>query len=390
MTTRFKIGVSVAGVLLAAGIVAAMWSRSTPEQAYRDGWDALQRGDWTRVSACIEQLRDRPGHLDQVRMLRGGLLLRTGDAKSAVAELDRVRCDGEVRERALLLLCEALYSLKMWVQAEAVAHEVLRRQPNEPEAHRWLGAIYFDLGAMSNSEFHLEQLAKLRPQDYSPHRLLGLMHKDFERYRESIADYQAALERHPPDVVRREILVELAASQMKHNDFAGAAKSLDAPWSADEIEPRVLLAECRWSLGQKEEAKNALAKLQTEAPSHSEVLRLTAQFAVDEGRSAEAIEPLQKIIAADPHNDQALMDLSAAYRRLGQETQADQFLERRNASRALMEEFMDLNKRAILEPANAELRNQIAEKCDRLGKKELAVMWREAARAMGESRTKPD
>lgn len=384
MSARRKLSLLVAGVLFAAGIATAMWPRPTPQQVYRQGWDALQRGDWARVSASIQQLRDRPDSVDQVRILRGGLLLRTGSAAPAIAELNRVRSDGTESDRALLLLCEALYSLKMWMQAEAVAQEIVRRQPDEPEAHRWLGAIYFDLGAMSHSEEHLKRLAELRPQDYSPYRLLGLIHKDFERYREAIADYQAALERHPPEKVRREILVELAKSQMKHNDFAGASQSLDFAWPASTIEPRVLQAECLWSLGQKEAARQALTKLKSEKPRDSDVLRLTARFAVDEGRPAEAIEPLQKIIAADPHNDQALMELSAAYRRLGQEAEAEQFLERRNAARALMEEFVDLNKRAIKEPSNAELRDQIAEKCDQLGKKELAAVWRDAARALRE------
>lgn len=384
MSARRKLSLLVAGALIAAGIAATMWPRPTSEQVYRTGWDALRRGDWPQVSASIRQLRDRPDSVDQVRVLRGGLLLRTGSAVPAIAELNRVRGDGTESDRALLLLCEALYSLKKWMQAEAVAQEVVRRQPDEPEAHRWLGAIYFDLGAMSHSEEHLKILAELRPQDYSPHRLLGLIHKDFERYREAIADYQAALERHPPEKIRREILVELAKSQMKHNDFAGASKSLDFAWPANAVEPRVLQAECLWSLGQKEVARQVLTKLQSEKPRDSDVLRLTARFAVDEGRPAEAIEPLQKIIAADPHNDQALMELSAAYRRLGQEAEAEQFLERRNAARALMEEFVDLNKRAIKEPSNAQLRDQIAEKCDQLGKKELAAVWRDAARALRE------
>lgn len=386
MPVRRKLSLLVAGVLLVTMAVAAMWWHHTPspEQVYRNGWDAMQRGDWPRVSACIQQLRGHPSSQDQVRILRGGLLLRTGHAASAIEELNRVPGDGTESERALLLLCESFYSLKMWMQAEAVAQEVLRRQTDEPEAHRWLGAIYFDLGAMSHSEEHLKKLAELRPQDYSPHRLLGLIHKDFERYREAIADYHAALERHPPEKVRREILVELAKSQMKHNDFVGASKSLELPWPAEAIEPRVLQAECLWSLGQKEVARQTLTKLQSEKPRDSDVLRLTARFAVDEGRPAEAIEPLRKIITADPYNDQALMELSAAYRRLGKEAEAEEFLERRNSARALMEEFVDLNKRAIKEPSNAQLRDQIAEKCDQLGKKELAVVWRDAARALRE------
>lgn len=388
MPNRRKLNVLIVVVLLATGVLLAIWWRPTPEQIYRNGWEALQRGDWPRVSASIQQLRGRPGSADQVRILRGGLLLRTGHATSAIPELNRVQGEGEVSDRALLLLCEALYSQKNWVQAEAVAQELFRRQPSEPEVHRWLGAIYFDLGAMSHSEEHLKKLAELRPLDYSPHRLLGLIHQDFERYREAIADYQAALERRPPENLRGEILIDLAKSQMKHNDFEGAIKSLETSWPANDFEPRVLHAECLWSLGQKETAQQALLKLQSDAPHNTEVLRLVARFAMDAGKPADAIGPLRKIVAVEPHNDPALMELSAAYRRLGQEAEAEQFLQRRNAVRKLMEEFVELNKRAINEPRNSQLRIEIAEKCDQLGKKELAAVWRDAARALGNPSSK--
>lgn len=384
MSVRRKLSVAFAVILIAVGACLMLRRPPASEQLYRDGWNALQRGHWSRVSTSIRNLKDRPDALDQVRVLRGGLLLRTGDPAAAMTELSRVRSDGSEGVRALLLICEALYSQKHWISAEVAALEVLRRQPDDVEAHRWLGAIYYDLGAMSHSEEHLKKVAELAPTDYASHRLLGLMHKDFERYREAIADYQAALERQPPEDVRREILVELAQSQMKHNDYAGAAESLKITWPKEAIEPQALQAECQWSLGQKELAQQALSKLRAESPRHTDILRLTAKFALDDGRPAEAIEPLKQLIELDPHNDQTLMELSAAYRRLGQEAEADQFLQRRNATRALMEEFVDLNKRAINEPSNADLREQIALKCELLGKKELAAVWRDAARALRE------
>lgn len=103
---------------------------------------------------------------------------------------------------------------------------------------------------------------------------------------------------------------------------------------------------------------------------------------MDEGQTAEAIPPLVKIIEADPFHDQALMELAAIHRRLGNRSQADEFLSRRNAAHALMKKMVDLNNRAIQDPSNADVREQLGDVCADLGKADLAIAWRDAAKAL--------
>ena len=361
----------------------------SPQEDFVVGQAALARGEWATVSRQIQRLRQVSGHSDQVQLLRGGLLLRTGDSRGAIAELMRVRPDGELREQSLLLLCEAFYQLKQWNAAAAVAQELLRRHPDHAEAHRWLGATYFDLGALAQAEQHLKELARLAPQDYSPHRLLGVIYIDFEQYKSAIAHFQQALERNPPSAIIGEIRLELAKALIKHNQFEEALRTLDFQWLPDNVEPRVVRAECLWTMSRQEEAKRELDKARTAMPDDPKVLWLTARMALDENRIDDALKSLQQVIAIEPTNHQALYETSLAYRRLGKVPEAQDFLERRNAALTLFERLVELNKQAIKEPENATIRQELATVCDQLGKKELAAVWRDAATALkrGEAAT---
>ena len=109
---------------------------------------------------------------------------------------------------------------------------------------------------------------------------------------------------------------------------------------------------------------------------------MIVRMALDEERTPDALQTLQKLVDAEPTNHQALYEISLAYRRLGKETEAEEFLERRNAARGLFERLVELNKQAIKEPHNADVRIDLANVCDQLGKKELAAVWRDAAAAL--------
>ncbi len=360
----------------------------TTEDDFSKGENALVRGDWLEVSRQIEALKRKSVLSDEIKFLRGGLLLRTGKAHEAIAELMRIRSVGDLRQKSQLLLCEAFYQLKQFSDVVAVGHNLLRRDPDLADAHRWLGATYFDLGDLTQAEFHLKELARLLPKDYSPYRLLGVMHKDFERYQESLVDFQRALDLGPPPTVVAEIRLELAQALIQQNQFEDALRVLEFDWPADAIEPRVVRAECLWTLNRHDEAKQQLQAAQRLEPNDRQALWMTVRIALDEERTAEALQTLQKLVDAEPTNHQALYEISLAYRRLGKESEAQEFLERRNVARALFEQLVELNKQAINEPQNASVRLDLAKVCDQLGKKELATVWRDAAAALGRDAAK--
>ena len=367
------------------GFAVLIWFANqvlTTEDDFSKGENALVRGDWLTVSRQIEALKRKSVLSDEIQFLRGGLLLRTGNTHEAIAELMRIRSVGGLRQKSQLLLCEAFYQLKQFSEVVAVGRDLLRRDPDLADAHRWLGATYFDLGDLTQAEFHLKELARLEPKDYSPYRLLGVMHKDFERYQEAIVDFQRALDLEPPPMIVGEIRLALAQTLIQQNQFEEALRTLEFEWPENAVEPRVVRAECLWTLNRHGEAKQQLLAAQRLEPSDRQALWMSVRIALDEERTTEALHTLQKLVDAEPTNHQALYEISLAYRRLGKDSEAQEFLERRNVARALFERLVELNKQAINEPQNASVRLDLAKVCEQLGKKELAIVWRDAASAL--------
>ncbi|HLQ44646.1 MAG TPA: hypothetical protein VK137_07960, partial [Planctomycetaceae bacterium] len=78
-------------VALALGV--RLLPRTSADNEFRLGRAALERGEWAAVSRHIARLRQNPAFADHVHVLRGGLLLRTGEPRGAIDELARVRAD---------------------------------------------------------------------------------------------------------------------------------------------------------------------------------------------------------------------------------------------------------------------------------------------------------
>ena len=167
---------------IAGAVVAISIGRGEqPEEIFRGALEALEAGDQQAVTAAIAALEQRPGYEDHVRLLRGGRSLRLGDHDVAMWHLSRVRPEGELREPALLLTGECLYSLHRLSEAENAFRLLAAEFPENAEAHRWLGALYYDLGAMEHAISELNLLARMKPAEYQPHRLLGHIYADYER-----------------------------------------------------------------------------------------------------------------------------------------------------------------------------------------------------------------
>ena len=372
--------------LLMAVVVAGIWAYSFSDRRWHRefelGWAALTEGRLAEVSVRIGRLRQHPEFANHIRILRAGVLVRTGNPDGGLELLGRIAADDQLLERKLLLTCEALYQLKRFADAAVVAMKILELPSHGSQAHRWLGAIYYDLGSMNQAEFHLRKLAALEPQDYSPFHLLGQVHNDFERFPEAIEDYRQALKRNPSVEIIPKLRLGLATAQAKSNDFHAALATLESDRLGDDIESQALLAECLWSVGRKSDSQRLLERIQAIDPDNTEVLWLEARFALEEGQTANAISALLKIVANDPFHDVALMELAASHRRLGNSAEADRYLARRKSARELFEKMVNLNTRAIREPLNADVREELADVCENLGKPDLATVWRDAAKAL--------
>ncbi len=354
--------------LLMAAVVAGLWAYFSSERRWHREfdlcWAALTAGKFSEVSVRIGRLRQHPEFAEHISVLRAGVLVRTGDPNGGLEILSKITAKDQLQERKLLQTCEALYQLKRFGNAALVAVKILELPSHGSQAPRWLAAIYYDLGSMNQAEDHLQKLAALEPQDYSPFYLLGQVHKDFERFPEAAEDYRQALRRNPPGGIIPKLRLGLATAQAKSNDFHAALATLESVGPEDDIESQALMAECLWSIGRKSDSQKLLERIQAIDPNNLDVLWLAARFALEEGQTENAISILLKIVAIDPFHDVTLMELASSHRRLGNAAEADQYLARRKAARELFEKMVNLNTRAIQDPFNADVREELAVVCE--------------------------
>ncbi len=63
-------------------------------------------------------------------------------------------------------LAKAAYKIGAVGNAKLHWEEALRANPECVAAHRWLGVLYYDLGAMDAAMLHLGSVSRLAPDDY--------------------------------------------------------------------------------------------------------------------------------------------------------------------------------------------------------------------------------
>ena len=381
LPTRHRLArwVFAAFIAIALAIALLILPRASLDEQFAEALKELDIGDLDRVAEIEAVLDADASFRGHAAFLRGAVFLRRKNFATAIDEFALVIPEGTLRQPTLELTGECLYRTGRLVEAESMMRQLATENPGNANAHRWLGAIYYDLGANDLAINELETVARLDPLDYKPHRLIGLMNLDFEMHQPAIDHYQKALARKPPRDVRRTIVLELSKSLVANRDFEAALRTLDE--LKDDTSALPLLSECNWSLGRREQADQLLDKALRLNPKDRSVLFLKARMLIGDGSWEAAIEPLTKISRQNPHDAECQYQLSVAYQRLGRTEEYESAFSQWNESKSLWNRLTELNIQAIQRPGDASVRDGLATICEKLGKHELSAMWRQAADA---------
>lgn len=365
-------------VALATVYGASAWRRHSLERRFDAALSALQRGELSAIRDTLEALEGEAEFASRRQLLQGAYLLRSGDPISAWRELHQLKPADDWRAPALEVIGECLYRLGRMAEAEQVFRLAASEQPERPKPRRCLAVIYHEFGAMEAALGELENVARLQPDDFFPHRLMGLIYfEDYGKYGEAIEHYRQALARDPPQDHRHAICRELSQSLIKHRKYSDALEILEQ-CPADSL-VLALKANCYWSLGERNRAHHSLERALALDGNERAALLLKARIHLDEGNADAAIDSLQCAVEQDPHDVESRYQLVLAYRRLGDFEASQRELAHMEDSRQLREQLTDLYRNAMARPMDFQVREQIATVCYRLGKGELAAVWQRAA-----------
>ena len=354
---------------------------------FRAGFAAAGSGDARTARRAVRALRSR-GAEAAAGVVEARVLVTRGFVQPAIdglAAIEPAAIDADadadtVRRGSLLVLAEAAARAGRQADVPAILGPLLARDPDDVDAHRLLAASWYDTGAIDPAIHHLRETARLAPQDPRPHRLLGLIHNDYERYEDAIGFYEESLSRGPDQPDRDDVLLELAACQAKTLRHAAALATLDAvpPGTAADV----LRAECLVALGRIPEARGLVAAALARSPDDLGALVLDGTILLEDGRATDAAAALGRAVAGHPHDYVARLKLSQALDRAGRAAEAAEQRAAAERIRAQREEFAELHRQAWDHPRDPRVRWRLAEVAEALGRPDLAAVWRGAAAAV--------
>ncbi|RMF41234.1 MAG: tetratricopeptide repeat protein [Planctomycetota bacterium] len=288
-----------------------------------------------------------------------------------------------VRPYALEIAGELLYQQGDFRSAEEAFKAAIIADPTMAEPHRWLAAWYYDVGAMDNALLHLDHLARLQPDDFRPWRMRGLILADFERHAEAAQAYRRALQCPLPPQVAAEIHAELAHSLLAIRDPEEALKHVEqAQPTADNL---ALHADCLLALGQTGAAQEKARRALELQPTHLRSLMLLAEMARQQGDLDQARRYLEKAAEYHPHEFDTRFHLMTVYSALGEEERAREQQQEMERLRELRTRFTELHHASMRDPSSADLRYELGQVAEQLGKLDLAIDWYRAALALDPS-----
>jgi tetratricopeptide (TPR) repeat protein len=252
-----------------------------------------------------------------------------------------------------------------------------KARPNDAEIPRWIAVAAYDLGDRTTALDALEAVTKLQPDDAKAWRTMGLIQKEKARYQAALAAYDASLK---IDRAQPAVRFERAETLAALGRFADAEAALkESRGGASAADRAALLARCQIGQGNLDAAKSTLAAALLTVPDHPQLLGERATIDRTEGHFDDALRRLDESIRAEPFTAQWHYQRGLVLRSLGRSAEAEKALAR---ARELQEDFARLSRlddEAARRPDDAEVREQLGDLCQRLGKAELAASWYIAA-----------
>lgn len=362
--------------------LARVWylRRTAPGRHFRAALEAFERGDLDAVQTAAEALEGLPGYEPHLHLLEGMVLVRSGRLLEAIAEFGHARDHPQTRAMAYALSGEALYKAGILRDAPRILSTAVELDPSYTDARRWLAAAYFDLGAMNHAIGHLEVVAEQAPGDPRPHRLLGVIYRDFEEYRKAILACRESLRRDPEQPDKEDLLIQLAECLVKQRSHAEALETLgQCPRSAQTL---TLQAECHNAQGDQTAARKLVGEALQLAHDHLDAMQLRAIMDLESNDAPSAVRILRQAVASHPKQWRVRYQLARAYRQAGQQELAQEQIEIMQELRRLRDRFTKLHDHAMADPADVETRYQLGLVARQLDLPILARDWLMVALAM--------
>lgn len=346
-------------------------------QLYRRAVAALDAGEPDIAEQIRVRLADHPQFSILADAIAAFQSVRAGEPDRALRQATLISQVPVMQAESYVIAAEAFRVQGRLADAIAALKEAIGRHPGHLRAHRWLGAIYFDTGAMRDAVTHLRKVADLDPQDYRSRRLAGLIHRDYQQFDEAIDDYRAALRRSPAEPLASEIRLELADCLREQREIGEAFQILDQCLPSADV--HAVRAACHEAAGDEEAALRETEATLADQPRHARGNLIRGRILAARRDWDEAISHLRVAVEAEPSDHEPRFLLGRALLQSGNREQGEAEIRRSTELKDWKLELAELHLRAIDRPGDAQIRMRMGLLAERLGRPRTALGWYRAA-----------
>src|SRR5271156_2673822 len=207
------------------------------------------------------------------------------------------------------------------------AQDILKKDPNNLEAHKLLGRIYLrslgdvQSGSGSDSVLKLaieqyEEIIKLEPDNVDDHLLLGRLYRLNNDLRKAESEFKIAVKLQPDS---EEAVTTLAYLYNEEGDSTRAAETLSSV--PDAARSAKLYSALGYTYEQRKEYKQAITAYRKAIEldrDNLDAIRGLAQNLLNDGQTDAALEQYKIIADSNPEDAQTYLRMAEIYRRDGQ------------------------------------------------------------------------
>ena len=277
------------------------------------------------VQALRQALKLKPS-LRRPQSLLAISLAELGDYRQALPGLEkefRQSTDPAIKRQCGLELMRTYSGLDQSSKAAAIAQEMNRLYPDDPEVLYHSGRVYGDLAFVT-----MQKLAQVAPGSVWRHQALGEAAESQEQFDTAISEYRQVLALDPgrPGIHYRLGRTFMARTRQttSSEDLAAAQKEFEQELAIDPRNGNAAyeIAEARRNAGQLADAQNLFEQALKYHPDFEEAHLGLASVLMSEQKPQQALPHLQKAIALNSENEVSWYRLSQVQRMLGNNDEA--------------------------------------------------------------------
>jgi tetratricopeptide (TPR) repeat protein len=228
------------------------------------------------------------------------------------------------------------------------AQDILKKDPNNLEAHKLLGRIYLrslgdvQSGSGSDSVLKLaieqyQEIIKLEPDNVDNHLLLGRLYRLNNDLQKAENEFKMAVKLQPDS---EEAVTTLAYLYNEEGDTARAAEALSSV--PDATRSAKLYSALGYTYEQRKEYKKAIGAYRKAIEldrDNLDAIRGLAQNLLNDGQTDAALEQYKIIADANPEDAQTYLRMAEIYRKNGQ---FDLALENLKKAESMVQDSMEV------------------------------------------------